>query len=57
MDIDAIQGMDALMRMAQITTIKDVAELLLVLRTEANKENWQKIDDMIQRLSTMAMSL
>lgn len=52
----AKSAMDYFVRMAQVQTTLDAAELLAYLRTESSSTHHQRIDDMILRLTTMAQS-
>lgn len=48
---------DVILKMAQMQTLLDAVELLLKLRATAPAELHDKIDGMMQRLTTMGASL
>jgi len=47
----------ALLKRAKLQTILDCLELLQYLRTECSSTHYERIDDMILRLTNMAQTL
>lgn len=48
---------ETILKMAMAQTLLDTIELLMYLRAESSSAHHSRIDDMIQRLTTMGMSL
>lgn len=48
---------DIFIKMAQVQTVADAVELLLYLRNEGSSAHHARIDEMVQRLTTMATTL
>lgn len=48
---------ELIIKMAMVQTIADAVELLLYLRSESSSVHHKRIDEMIQRLTTMAQAI